>query len=126
MAKKFTHTAAARAAISAGNKGKKRTPEQIARMSAAQKGRKRPPFSAEWLANLSKAHKGIGLGVKHTPERCARISAALKGKKRSPEVCAAISARQKGKKHKGGWHHTEEAKAKMRGPRGPRKQDATS
>ena len=55
------------------NRGKKRTPEQRAKISAALKGKKKPP---EHIANMSIARRGKKL----SPEHRAKISKAQKGK----------------------------------------------
>ena len=57
--------------------GKTHTAEARAKMSAAKKGRKRPPFSDETRAKLSAAKKGR----KCSPEMRAKMSAIRKGEK---------------------------------------------
>jgi group I intron endonuclease len=118
-AKLRRHTPEARAKISAAqtgkpnpsaykmieqNRGKKRSPETIAKMianrvyapwvmsaegrakiSSARKGK---PLSAEHRAKLSESHKGHVATESH----CANLSAALKGKKKSPEHVAKVAA----------------------------------
>lgn len=59
-----------------GKPGRKRTPEQCARLSAARKGRKRKPHSAETKAKMSAASKGKAKSAEH----CAALSVAKMGK----------------------------------------------
>ena len=71
------------------NKGRKRSPETLAKMSAAKKGRK---LSPEHIAKMSATRKGR----KMSPEFCAKMSDTRKGRKSSPETCAKMSAARKG------------------------------
>jgi len=93
----FKHAVSTRVKIGNGNRGQKRSPDQVARIIASQTGKK-----------LSKEHKikvGIsGRGRKRTPQQCANIAAALAGKPKSPEHVAKIRA----------YKHTEESKQKMK------------
>ena len=73
----------AKDAAAAKNRGRKRTPEQRARISAAS------------TQHLPEVRAKIGAAVRgkvRTPEWRAKISAALKGRKLSKEHRAAISA----------------------------------
>lgn len=62
-------------------KGKKLSPEQIARRSIVRRGKKLGPITSEHRAKLSAAHRGKKL----SPEHRAKISTALRGKTRSEE-----------------------------------------
>lgn len=96
-------TQATKDKISASLKGKKPTPETLAKLrgrklsaehiakrSASQRGRK---LSAEGLAKISR------LGKKWSDESRARHSKALKGLKRNPETVAKIANARRGSKH---------------------------
>lgn len=71
-------------------KGKKHSPEAIAKMSAAKKGK---VFSPEHRAKIGAAHKGNkhNLGQNRSPETRAKISAARKGRTFSEEHCEKLS-----------------------------------
>lgn len=77
----------------AHNKGKKPSPETIAKIVAKTTGSKRTP---EARARMSAAQKG-----KHScpPEVRARISASLTGKKQSPETIEKHKLAQRGEKN---------------------------
>lgn len=91
-------------------KGRKQSPEHIAKRSAARRGK---ALSAEHIANMTAARLGkkaspgtrakmsaTRVGRKRKPEHIAIISAANRGKKRSPEALANITAAQrKRRKH---------------------------
>jgi hypothetical protein len=92
-----THTAEARAKISAAGKGrvssKKGIPlsaEQKAKISAANTGR---PVSDEHKAKIGAAHKGKTLSAEHI----AKISNSKKGKPKSAEHVAKIANTKRGK-----------------------------
>lgn len=68
------HTAEARAKMSAARRGKKRSPESIAKTVESNKRRWQDP---EWRRNH--------VGRKHTKQEREKISRANKGKKKSPE-----------------------------------------
>lgn len=77
------------AATSAGNRGQKRTLEQRTRMAQAQIGRECKPETKEKL-------RAINRGKTMDPETRAKISAALKGRPRSAEHAAAcVEGRKK-------------------------------
>lgn len=91
------HSDAARANMSAAQKGVKHGPftaEHCAKISAAGMGRK---VSAETRAKMSAAHMGnkCGLGYKHTLEQLAKRT----GKKHTAERCAKMSAAMMGNKN---------------------------
>ena len=77
----------------AANTGKKRSPEQCARMSEAAVGRKcPPPFTSEHRANISAANIGKH-NIPHTPETLVKMSRAKKGKPWTPARRAAQERR---------------------------------
>lgn len=82
------------AKMSAARTGRKRSPEAIARGADANRGRKHTP---EARAKISAAKRGRP-GPKHTPESRAKISASNRGKTKSPEHRAKLSAANYGKK----------------------------
>lgn len=88
-----------------GNKGIKKSPEEIERRNATRK------------AN----------GFHHTQETKDRLSQKLKGRKRSPEICKKISASKKGKKqseeHR--QHLSESLKGRTMSPEARAKSSAT-
>lgn len=92
-----------------GMKGRKHTPEAIARMCLAQSNR--PPVSAEVRLKMSKAGKGRRQTPEHVAKRtaplkgrpiaqwrAAKMHAACRGKPLSPEHRAKISKTQIGQK----------------------------
>lgn len=81
-----------RAAMSAGNKGKKRTPETRARMAEAARKR---GVSDEIIAKMRAAN----LGRKLSPEHRARLSDARKGRVFTEETRAKIGAANRGRVH---------------------------
>lgn len=90
-------------------KGRKHTPEALAKISANRKGKgggERPP---EWRAAIGRAHKGrvISQGQR------AKISETLKGHKQSPEQIAKRAAKLRGRKMPAGF--AESASLRMRG-----------
>lgn len=97
-----------------GMKGRKHTPEALAKMSAAHKGHIKTP---ETCAKLSASLKG----VKKTPEHAAKIGAAKVGNKynlgivRSPEFREKVSASKKGASL-GPWSEARRAAHKKRSP----------
>lgn len=104
----MVHSEDAKRRISLAKTGKKRAPfsdETRARMSAAAKGRKQSP---EAIAKTAAAHRGM----KRSPETLAKMSAALKGigagRHVSAETRTKISAVHTGRVN------TEEAKERMR------------
>ncbi len=107
-----------RAKISAGNRGKKRTPEQVKAMRARLTGRK---LSAEHRANIAAGGKGrspsaetreklrqINLGKKMSPEAMEKRRLAGYGKIPSAETRAKMSAASKGRPK------SEQTKQRMR------------
>lgn len=85
--------------IAAAHRGKKLTPEHLAKMSDSARGEKNPFF-----------------GKTHTPETGAKISAANRGRKWSDESRAKLSASLTGIRHTPRtttWTHTDETKKKM-------------
>ena len=112
------HTPEALAKISAASKGKKRSVEVCAKISTAQKGK---PKSLEYRIALRVATKGRP-GKKHTLEACAKISAAQKGKKLTLEHRKQLSELRKAahraglydycKRKPGEFHHSEESRLK--------------
>lgn len=88
--KGMTHTAEARAKISAANKGRKMAPGFSAKMSELMKGRK---VSDETKQKLS----ALNAGKKLSDEVRAKISAGGKGRVVSEEVRRRISASQIGR-----------------------------
>lgn len=97
--------------IRAANLGRKHSPERCARNAAAQTGRKHSEATKAKmrLAKRSEAHK-------------AALSRANKGKAMSEATKAKISAAKRGiPTGRLGIPLSEETKAKLRGPRGPRK-----
>jgi hypothetical protein len=101
-----------RAKIGSSNKGKTHSEETKAKMKATRKGR---TISAEHRAKLSAAQRGRPRKPLSEEHR-ASISAAMK-KPKSEEYRAKLSG--EGNPFYGKTH-TEETRAKMRGPRGPR------
>ncbi len=85
------HSAGTKLKIGAGNKGKRRTTEQLERLSKAHKGYK---LSDEHRKKLSEAGKGKTFSA----ERRKRISDALTGKKHTEETKAKLSIINKGKR----------------------------
>lgn len=80
-------------------KGKKRTPEQRARIAAANRARARP-LSDETRAKISSARQGIPSPAKGKPmtaEQKAKISATLTGHKDSDETRAKKAAARTGR-----------------------------
>ena len=87
----FVFSEESRAKLSAvhkGKKGRKHTPEELAKISAGRKGKKQTPESN---AKNSAAH----LGKKRSEESRAKQSATMKGKKHSEETCAKQSVAMK-------------------------------
>lgn len=103
-------------------KGKRHSPEAIAKMAAAKLGRKRGPNPREWNDRIAEANRGRS----QSPETRAKISAARMGQgtgKRPPEWCAAVSRGKTGKARpdmKSGSEHQRKSAAtrtgKKRGP----------
>jgi hypothetical protein len=87
---KFTHSAEARAKMSAAKKGKERSAEHAAKIGAANKGRE---VSVETRAKLRAARTGSV----HSAETRAHMSLAKKGSVHSAETRAKISAMQRAK-----------------------------
>jgi len=81
------------AALSAAGKGRIFSPEHRAALSASWKGRSGKPHSAETRAAMSTARTGTHLSL----ETRDAISAARQGKHPSLDARAAMSAAQKGK-----------------------------
>lgn len=77
--------------MSLAHRGKKQSPEHIAKRTAGAKGRKASP---ETRAKLSAFRKG----QKSSPEAVAKSAATRTGRKASPEHRAKISATNKGRK----------------------------
>ncbi len=110
--------------ISEGNKGKKQTPEHIAKVQLARKGFK---HTEETKQKLSTLKKGKRLSLQHrlsiasgnkgrivTEETRSKISKSNTGKVNSPEKRAFLSKINKGNKNALGYKHTPEALEKMR------------
>jgi hypothetical protein len=104
----YKHDEEARAAISAGNKGKPKSPEHRAKLAAAQTGKK---LSQETRDLMSKQRRGVlkteehkrkigdkSRGRRLSAESRALISAARTGQKASKETKEALSAAKRGKK----------------------------
>jgi hypothetical protein len=98
----------AKARIGAANRGRKKTPEQIARHSEASLGR---VFSAEHRSKLATAQRG----VKRSPEEIAAYLPALRAAMANPEVRAKIAAAANGRRA------SPEARARMSASRVGRK-----
>jgi len=102
--------------IGLGNKGKKRTKEQIEKMREISKGR---IVSQETCEKISKSHRknGVGkwmLGRKLSKEICKKISLAGLGKKCSEETKIKISNANRGEKNgMFGKHHSKVVKEKI-------------
>lgn len=79
----FSPSAETRAKISAGNTGKKRTPEMSAAMSERRKGRKRTDIHAGQIGDWAR-------GRKKSPETIAKMSAAKTGKTQTEEHTKAM------------------------------------
>ena len=98
--------------ISDALRGKKLSPEHIAKHAAALRGRKRP---AEVVAKVAAAKRGkhypkmsaAHRGMKQSPEHIEKRVAKLRGRKRPEETKEKISATMRGKKL------SEETKAKL-------------
>jgi group I intron endonuclease len=88
-------TAAAKALISAANRGSIRTPEQCAQMSASHKGTIRN-VGRKATAAQNKRNSEVRKGRKLPPEHCANIGRSQVGRKKSAAECAAISERNRG------------------------------
>lgn len=79
----FSPSATTRAKISAGNIGKKRTPEMIAAMSERRRGRKRTDIHVGQIGEWAR-------GKKKSPETIAKMSAAKTGKSQTEEHTKAM------------------------------------
>lgn len=79
----FSPSADTRAKISAGNTGKKRTPEMIAAMVKRNRGRKRTDIHTGQIGDWAR-------GRKKSPETIAKMSAAKTGKSQSEEQTKAM------------------------------------
>lgn len=90
----YRPTAATVEKIRIANTGKKRTPEQIAKMLG---NRKDFAHTDATKAKMRMAHLGVGLGRTVSIETRAKLSAANKGRVVSPEARAKISAAQVGR-----------------------------
>lgn len=89
-------------------KGRRMSPEAVAKTVAFHKGRKRSP---ETIAKMSASLKGKGVGRNVSEETRAKLSAKLKGRQISEETRLAISAgHQKRTKY---LQMTPEHKAKL-------------
>ena len=113
----YSHTDATKQIMSATRKGRKRSPEAIAKTAAGKRGTK---LSDEVKAKISAAHIGKKIspesiaksaasrtGLKRSPAAVEKTAAANRGMKRTPETCANISAAGRGRKQ------TQEHIAKM-------------
>lgn len=102
-----------RAKLSAGNKGKLKSPEH---MAALQAGRGRQEFTDERRATVSAALKASyengTRSRERPPEYREKIAAKLRGRPLSAEHCAKVSAAMKGKKR--GPYNLDPAKAEAR------------
>lgn len=103
-----SHSLETRTKMSNSHKGKKNTPEQIAKTAAANRGRKRTP---ETRARMSAAQKGR----KHSLETRMKISQSKMGHPVTLETRIKISLGNKGKIVR------EETREKLRQPRKKRK-----
>ncbi len=99
----FTQSSEVKAKIGAANRGKKRTPEQIA--AIAERSRNMP---AETRAKISAANMVRG-GYPHTAESRQKLSECHIGVGHTPETCAKLSANHIGVPHP----HTKEQDEKI-------------
>ena len=104
-------------ALPNGLRGIKRSAATRARMSAAQKGKRNRlgmHNSEQWKQHMSALMKGRVI----SPETREKLRQANLGKTPSAETRAKISAANVGRAPRpAGWHHTEEAKLKIRAHR---------
>ena len=100
-ARGFQHDEETKRKIGAGNRGKKRTPEQLA-------ARGTRVVAPETRAKMSEARKRRG-GWSQTPESRAKLSELHKGMSHTPETCAKLSANHTGVPHP----HTPEQDARI-------------
>lgn len=84
----MTNSEQHRARISAANKGRKPSPEAIAKTAAKLRGRRGRKHTADTIARISAAHKGKVI----SDEQRARIAATLAGRVQSEEAKAKRSA----------------------------------
>lgn len=119
-------TPEARAALAermAGNtfgtvlKGRKRSPETIAKIKAAlNRPETRQRLSAAHIGNqYAKGHSPANKGIPHSPEQRAKLRAAWKPENHqlSDGARAAMSLQMKGNQFAKGYHHTEEARRQI-------------
>lgn len=99
------HTIEAKTAIAASKRGKKLSPEHIAKRSASRRGVKTGPLSIEHRAKISAAHMGLSHPV--SAEQKAKLSVAMRGRKMSQEWRDKIGAAHRG------TVRSPEARAKM-------------
>lgn len=88
-------SAAARAAISAAQRGRKATDEARARLRASHLGKKASP---EAIAKMKASCQPAGARSPHPPESYAKQAAKLRGRKLSAEHRARIGAAGRGRK----------------------------
>jgi len=119
--------------LSAAQRGRKISPESIAKSATAQRGTKRKPHTAEARAKIGAASKGnkyalgkrhtrslefrmkmvkANLGKRHSQETRAKISAVQIGKKLTAEHRAKIAAGMRGKQNCLGTKQSPETRAK--------------
>lgn len=119
------------AALKGKGKGKKHSPERVAKSAAAHRALNRK-VTESGKAALSKAHKGKTISEEHrkriseymrgrsvSEETRAKLSATSKGRSKSPEQRAKLSAANKGKRL------SQETRAKMVQAWDRRKRDRT-
>jgi group I intron endonuclease len=90
-------------------KGRKHSPESLAKLSESRKGKGCGPRPPEWRANIGKSQKGKIISV----ETRAKISATLTGHKQSPEQIEKRAQKLRGRKMPPGF--AEAASARMLG-----------
>jgi hypothetical protein len=106
------------AKIGDGNRGKKRSPETIARMSETNKGKqnwlgKHHTEEAKAKISASKLGKTPWLGKHHTEKTKALLGEKSKGRVWSEESKEKMRVTSTGNQHALGMRHTEETKARM-------------
>jgi hypothetical protein len=120
-------SAVTRAKMSAAKRGRKLSPEHVAKIASANRGKKYPNRSPEWRAKISasklgksatwnkkpktEAHRAkiaaANIGKRHSEETKAKMSAAALGRAKTAEHAAAIS------RGKLGWNPSQQTRARM-------------